>query len=334
MFGAAPSAGPADIPLPSPPADSIQTVAWSPAANHLVSGSWDNVLRVWEVAPNGQGQARVETKLDGPVLDATWSADGTKVFAGGCDKTARMWDLATNQTTQIAQHDAPIKVCRFIPSLNCVMTGSWDKTLKFWDMRQPQPAAQFMLPERCYAADTNGDLCVVATADRHIVVYNLNGGPKEFQKKDTILKMQTRCVSCFPTRDGYAVGSIEGRVAIMYIDPSRASKDDFSFKCHRDDGIHCINSISHHPKYGTFATAGSDGKFIYWDKDSRNRLKPFNGGQAPVTATAFNTDGTMFAYALSYDWSKGHEGYTPSAPNAIMIHGVLDDEVKPKPRPK
>lgn len=37
------------------------------------------------------------------------------------------------------QHDAPIKVCRWVPSLNCVMTGGWDKQLKFWDGKSPQP---------------------------------------------------------------------------------------------------------------------------------------------------------------------------------------------------
>jgi len=32
------------------------------------------------------------------------------------------------------------------------------------------------------------------------------------------LKWQTRVVSCFPQGNGFAVGSIEGRVGIQYID--------------------------------------------------------------------------------------------------------------------
>lgn len=43
-----------------------------------------------------------------------------------------VWDLGSNQMTQIAAHDAPIKTIHHIKASNytCVMTGSWDKTLK------------------------------------------------------------------------------------------------------------------------------------------------------------------------------------------------------------
>ena len=45
----------------------------------------------------------------------------------------------------------------------------------------------------------------------------------------------------------------------------------------------------------------------------------------------FNRNGSIFAYAISYDWSKGHSGMTPGHPNKIMLHACKDDEVKRKP---
>lgn len=50
----------------------------------------------------------------------------------GCDKTAKCWDLATNQSMQVAAHDAPIRTCHWIKAstYSCLMTGSWDKTLR------------------------------------------------------------------------------------------------------------------------------------------------------------------------------------------------------------
>lgn len=49
-----------------------------------------------------------------------------------CDKTAKCWDLASNQSIQVAAHDAPIKTCHWIKAstYSCLMTGSWDKTLR------------------------------------------------------------------------------------------------------------------------------------------------------------------------------------------------------------
>ena len=36
------------------------------------------------------------------------------------------------------------------------------------------------------------------------------------------LKYQTRCVSAFPNKQGYLVGSIEGRVAVNHVEDSLA----------------------------------------------------------------------------------------------------------------
>lgn len=67
-------------------------------------------------------------------------------------------------------------------------------------------------------------LMVVGTAERHIQIFNLADNPAvAFKTILSPLKMQTRQISCFPDGTGYAVGSIEGRVAIQYIDEAVAS---------------------------------------------------------------------------------------------------------------
>ena len=71
------------------------------------------------------------------------------------------------------------------------------------------------LPERCYAMDVAAPVVVVATAERHILVYDTNNPSQPFKQITSPLKYQTRCVSCFTAKNGYAVGSIEGRVAIQ-----------------------------------------------------------------------------------------------------------------------
>ena len=43
-----------------------------------------------------------------------------------------MFDVTTGQATQVAQHDAPIKVVSWVdvPQAGILATGSWDKTIK------------------------------------------------------------------------------------------------------------------------------------------------------------------------------------------------------------
>lgn len=61
---------------------------------------------------------------------------------------------------------------------------------------------------------------------------------------------------------------------------------------------------------------------------NQQRLKGFTAIQRTVSAAQFNTQGNMFAYAASYDWSKGSMNLQPGSD--IFIHPVTEEEVKPK----
>jgi len=316
--------------VPDSPSDSISCLAWSPAGNILAAGSWDKSVRIWEVSAQGV-QARMAIQHEAPVLCCNFSKDGQKIVSGGCDNKVKMKVLATQQEQQIGQHDAPVKEAFFIDEMNMVVSGSWDKTLRFWNMQQPTAVATLQLPERVYSMDVKYPLLVVGMADRHVHVYNLQNlqsNPAPYKQGQTALKMQTRCICAFPDKTGYAVGSIEGRCSITHIEDTAKN---FQFKCHRTtDEIFAINDIDFHPSMGTFATGGGDGTFIFWDKENRQRLKQFNSCNYPVTAGKFNALGDMYAYAVSYDWSKGHEGNHPTHAKSILLHKVQEAEVKPK----
>jgi len=44
---------------------------------------------------------------------------------------------------------------------------------RYWDTRQANPVHIQQLPERCYALTVNYPLMIVGTADRNLVVFNL-----------------------------------------------------------------------------------------------------------------------------------------------------------------
>jgi len=302
---------------------------FSPTSNMIVAGCWDSKIYYWNVESNGDATPKAALKHDSAVLCVDWSPDGTRIVSGSCDKTAKMWSVETKQGQQIAAHDKPIKEIFWIPTLNVVATGSWDKTLKYWDTRTQNPVGTVKLSERVYCMDVVHPLAVVATADKSIHILNLSSPMKIFRTQASPLKYQPRCVACFPDKSGFAVGSIEGRVGINYVDEKYKSLN-FAFKCHRSDPqVYSVNNISFH-KFGTFATAGSDGTYVYWDKDSKHRLKLFDRMPNSITTATFNKEGRIYAYAMGYDWSKGAEGYDRSKPNQIMLHCVKEEDVRPK----
>ncbi|ONH66966.1 Nucleoporin GLE2 [Cyberlindnera fabianii] len=332
-----------DIIVQNPPEDSISDMAFSPQAEFFSVASWDKKVRIYEVSANGTTEGRAMYEHDAPVLTTRWTADGTKVISGGCDKQVKLYDVQSGQSQQIGAHDAAVKSVRFVEcgpaNTPVVVSGSWDKTLRYWDTRTPNPIATIQLPERVYAMDSSQKLLVVATAERHVCIIDLNNPQQVSKQAMSPLKWQTRSIACYPAGNGYALGSIEGRCAFQYIDEGEQSNYGFTFKCHRrqetkagrtENHIYTLNSVCAHPLYGTFATAGSDGCFHFWDKDSKHRLKGFPSLGGPISAAAFNRNGSIYAVAVSYDWSKGHQFNTPQHPNLIRLHPTKDEEVKQK----
>ncbi|OJD19267.1 hypothetical protein AJ78_00797 [Emergomyces pasteurianus Ep9510] len=331
-----------DVQLTSPPDDSISDLAFSSVSDHLAVASWDKKVRIYEINEQGQSEGKALFEHEAPVLSCCWAPDGTKVVGAGVDKAARMLDLRANATTavQVAAHDAPIRCCAMIPNPGntaqpLLVTGSWDKTVKFWDLRQSTPIGALECQERVYTMDVRNKLLVIGTADRYINIVNLDQPTKFYKTMQSPLKYQTRVVRCFTDATGFAVGSIEGRCAIQYVD-NKDTTANFSFKCHREplpntrdaSNVYSVNSIAFHPVHGTFSTAGSDGTFHFWDKDAKHRLKGHPAVGGPISSTAFNKTGNIFAYAVSYDWSKGYTNNTPQMPNKVMMHPVAQDEVK------
>lgn len=139
MFGAAAATGGInpnkDVQVTPALNDGVSSLAFSPRANILVATSWDNNVYCWEVASNGQATAKASTSHTQPVLCSSWNQDGSAVFTGSCDKTVKMWNLATNQAQQVAQHDAPVRHCAFIPENNLLVTGESDHIGRSQDPR-------------------------------------------------------------------------------------------------------------------------------------------------------------------------------------------------------
>ncbi|XP_042068272.1 protein RAE1-like isoform X1 [Salvia splendens] len=318
-----------------PPSDSVSSLSFSPKANVFVATSWDNQVGCWEVQKSGNELSTVHMgsmSHDKPVLCSAWKEDGTTVFSGGCDKQVKMWPLASGgQPVTVAVHDAPVKEVSWIQEMNLLVTGSWDKTLRYWDLRQQSPTWVQQLPDRCYALAVQHPLMVVGTADRNIIVFDLQKPQTEYKRIVSPLQHQTRCLAAFPDKQGFLVGSIGGRVGVHHFDKPQTDKT-FTFKCHRQGSVvYSVNSLNFHPTHHTFATTGSDGSFSFWDKDNKTRLKEMARCNQPVTCSSFNHDGSIFGYSVCYDWSKGAEKYDPAtAKTNIYLHQPLEVDVKPR----
>ncbi|XP_052110362.1 mitotic checkpoint protein BUB3.1 [Arachis duranensis] len=346
--------------LSDPPSDGISNLRFSNHSDLLLVSSWDKSVRLYDASAN---VLKAEFMHGGPVLDCCFHDDSSGFSAAG-DNTVRRLLFASNKDDILGKQCSPFGRAVILVSeifdmfsfiliivfhsflffsfftIGQLITGSWDKTLKCWDPRGASGQERTLVgtypqPERVYSLSLVGHRLVVATAGRHVNIYDLRNMSQPEQRRESSLKYQTRCVRCYPNGTGYALSSVEGRVAMEFFDLSDASQaKKYAFKCHRKseagrDIVYPVNAIAFHPVYGTFATGGCDGYVNVWDGNNKKRLYQYSKYPTSIAALSFSRDGRLLAVASSYTYE---EGLKPHDKDAIYIRGVNEIEVKPKPK--
>lgn len=323
--------------LVSPPADGVTKLQFAGPTSSLLASSWDGTVKVYDAAANTlQG-----TFVHGaPVLDAVFEADG-KIFSGGLDNAVKRYDFFSGQETVVGVHTAPVRCVEWLTSRGLLVSGSWDGTLRLWDPRLPGEGkgllAKIQLQGKVYTMSASDTRLVVGSSGRHVDIFDLRTletGQAE-QRRESSLKYQTRCIRCFPDGQGYALSSVEGRVAMEWFDLSEAEQaKKYAFKCHRrseggKDIVYPVNAIAFNSAYGTFATGGADGVVNIWDGANKKRLTQVAGYPTSVAAMAFNSSASLLAIAASYTFEQGERDHPQ---DSIFVREMQESEVKPKIR--
>ncbi|XP_037282586.2 mitotic checkpoint protein Bub3 [Rhipicephalus microplus] len=323
---------PNEFRLHIPPIDAISSLYFGPKSNQfLLVSSWDKTVRLYDVVSNTM---RAKYNHRGPVLDCSFQ-DAVHAWSGGGDCLVKSFDFNCSAETVVGRHRDTVRCVEFCSDVNVIISGSWDSTVKLWDPRSPTCAATSLQPDKVYTMAVCGDKLIVGTAQRKVLVWDLRNMSYVKQKRESNLKYQTRCIRCFPNQQGFVLSSIEGRVAVEYLDPSpEVQKKKYAFKCHRIkdssgiEFIYPVNAIAFHNRYNTFATGGSDGHVNIWDGFNKKRLCQFHKYPSSVSALAFSHDGSLLAIGSSYLYEQGVLDSKPA--DAVFVRRVTDQETKPK----
>jgi len=314
--------------LSAPPGDGISCLNFSPISNSLLMvSSWDTTARLYDVSQN---LSKATFTFKAASLGCCLSSD-EKGFAGGLDKLVYCLDLTRGTQNVLGTHSEAVCCIEWNPSQSMLFTGSWDATVCAWDPRSNYKINQISTDEKVYSLSVADNRVVIATAGRHVLIYDIRNLSQCEQKRESSLRHQSRKVSCFPNGTGYAMGSIEGRVAIEYFDLSpEVQTKKYAFKCHRrGDVAYPVNALAFHPIYGTFATGGCDGLVNIWDGGNKKRLCQLHPYPTSISSMAFSHDGSLLAIASSYTFEEGDR---PHPEDNVYVRYVQDVDVKPRPK--
>ena len=111
----------------------VDSVAYAPDGRTALSGSWDNTLRLWNLASGST--IRTLTGHTDMALSVAIAPDGRTALSGSYDKTLKLWDLASGSTIRtLTGHAYQVYSVAIAPDGRTALSGSYDKTLKLWDL--------------------------------------------------------------------------------------------------------------------------------------------------------------------------------------------------------
>lgn len=310
--------------LQDPPSDGISQVAFSKqSSNLLAASSWDKTLRLYDTSRNIP--LSVEKK-EGAALCCCFPSDNL-VFSGGLDTSIEVHDFA-HSSRVIGQHSLAVSCLQYDTSTSQLFSASWDTTLRAWDTRQESAlVTSVQLPGRAYSMALQGIHLLVATSDRHIVLYDCRQLAHPLEQRVSPLQHATRTIAISPLGDTFTVGSIEGRIGVEHLSHEKQSLN-FAFKCHRSSSAaHPVHALTYHPHFGTFASGGGDAVVNIWDPQNKKRVCQLSSYASSIASLAFNSNGSQLAIAVSYCFESGDIEHPP---DSIIVRNIHEDDVKPK----
>ncbi|KAK4405165.1 Mitotic checkpoint protein BUB3.2 [Sesamum angolense] len=182
---------------------------------------------------------------------------------------------------------------RFSNHSDHLLVSSWDKSVRLYDASANALRGEFMhggpVLDCCFHDDSSGfSACADHTACSTTIgkmfwgdmMHPVRCVEYSYGTGQVITGSWDKTLKCWDPRgaSGYALSSVEGRVAMEFFDLSEAGQSKkYAFKCHRKseagrDIVYPVNAIAFHPIYGTFATGGCDGYVNVWDGNNKKRL--------------------------------------------------------------
>ncbi|PPQ90302.1 hypothetical protein CVT25_013271 [Psilocybe cyanescens] len=277
----------------------VSSVAFSPDGKYIVSGSYDNTVRLWD-AETGE---LVQPPLEGhenSVLSVAFSPDGKLIVSGSHDKTIRLWDATTGELVQppFEGHDSLVTSVAFSPDGKHITSGSYDKTIQLWNAKTAKlvhpPFEGHDAPVLCVAFSPDGKYIVSGSHDKTIRLWNAKTGELVQPPLEGHNRL-VHSVAFSPDSKHIVSGSEDNTIRLWDVETGKLVQPPL------EGYNNSVCSVAFSPDGKHIVSGSGDNTIQLWDVETRELVQPpFEGHDSLVTSVAFSPDGKHITSG-SYD---------------------------------
>ncbi|GCA74180.1 protein TolB [Microcystis aeruginosa NIES-2520] len=271
----------------------VNSVNFSLDGKTLVSGSWDNTIKLWNVE-TGQ-EIRTLKGHDGLVFSVNFSPDGKTLVSGSWDKTIKLWNVETGQEIRTLKgHGGTVKSVNFSPDGKTLVSGSGDNTIKLWNVEtgtEIRTLTGHNGPVNSVNFSPNGKTLVSGSWDKTIKLWNVETG----QEIRTLKGHDHWVTSVNFSPDGKTLvsGSEDKTIKLWNVETGTEIR---TLTGHNS----LVNSVNFSPNGKTLVSGSNDKTIKLWDVETGKEILTLKGHDNAVWSVNFSPDGKTLVSG-SYD---------------------------------
>ena len=270
----------------------VTTVCATTDGRHIVSGSDDRSVSVWDIA-TGKETRVLEGHLS-TVSTVCVTPDGRHVVSGSLDKSVVIWDVVTGgKVRQLEGHTARVTSVCVTPDGRLIVSGSDDTTVRFWDVstgievrklehQDEERKCKYRVTAVCVTP--NGHYVVSGADDNAVHVWTVATG-SELSKLEGHANLIT-AVSVTPDGRHVVSASDDGTLHVWDLATDLGVR---KLEGHTDRVTAvCVTADSRH------VVSGSDDKTLrLWDVITGRELRKLEGHDNPVAGVCVTLNGLV-----------------------------------------
>ena len=232
----------------------------SPDGKMLVTGSWDQSAKIWDVA-----SGTAIRKLDGAHTDyvnsVQFSPDGKLVLTASDDGTARLWDVKSGKAIaepMFRGHNGPIHQARFNNDGSRIITSGGDKMARIWDAQtgeEKRVLSGHKWAVLCGEFSSDSGRAITGGEDNLAIIWDATSGDILLQLRGHTDRITAVAFSPDGTRA--LTGCQDGSVKLW---DAQTGKEILTISGHGEE----ITSVSFSPNGHDVLTSSRDGKTVIW----------------------------------------------------------------------